>query len=395
VRIKNPEARDAEYVQGSVVPLTLLILGGYGTFGGRLARLLADEPRLHLVIAGRSLAKAEAFCRKLPAGAARTPLALDRNGDLDAALEAVAPDVLVDASGPFQAYGERPYRVAQACIARGIDYLDLADGSDFVVGIAALDSAAKAKGAGVLSGVSSVPALSGAVVRRLAQGMRRVEAIRGGIAPSPHARVGLNVVRALAGYAGRPVALTRDGATGEGRALTETLRYDVSLSGHRPLGPRLFSLVDVPDLRLLPAEWPGVKSVWFGAAPTPEAFHRAFIAMAWLVRIGLVPTLEPLAGLFHAAINAFAWGAHRGGMFMEVEGVDDDGRRLRRSWRLIAEGDDGPFIPSMAAEALVRRRLAGRRPPPGARSAINELELEDFAPAFARRRIFTGLEGDL
>jgi hypothetical protein len=35
--------------------LSLLIIGGYGTFGGRLARLLGDEPRLRLLIAGRSL----------------------------------------------------------------------------------------------------------------------------------------------------------------------------------------------------------------------------------------------------------------------------------------------------------------------------------------------------
>ena len=40
----------------------LLILGGYGTFGGRLAQLLAGEPRLTLLIAGCSRHKAEAFC---------------------------------------------------------------------------------------------------------------------------------------------------------------------------------------------------------------------------------------------------------------------------------------------------------------------------------------------
>jgi len=40
----------------------VLILGGYGVFGGRLARLLADEARLTLVIAGRSREKASAFC---------------------------------------------------------------------------------------------------------------------------------------------------------------------------------------------------------------------------------------------------------------------------------------------------------------------------------------------
>ena len=32
--------------------IKILILGGYGTFGGRLARLLADAPELTLLIAG-------------------------------------------------------------------------------------------------------------------------------------------------------------------------------------------------------------------------------------------------------------------------------------------------------------------------------------------------------
>ena len=51
--------------------LRILIVGGYGVFGGRLAQLLADEPRLCLIIAGRSLAKAEAFCASLDGMASR------------------------------------------------------------------------------------------------------------------------------------------------------------------------------------------------------------------------------------------------------------------------------------------------------------------------------------
>jgi hypothetical protein len=38
-------------------PFTVLIVGGYGTFGGRLAELLAHEASLKLLIAGRSLAR--------------------------------------------------------------------------------------------------------------------------------------------------------------------------------------------------------------------------------------------------------------------------------------------------------------------------------------------------
>jgi short subunit dehydrogenase-like uncharacterized protein len=82
-------------------PLKILILGGYGTFGGRLAQLLADEKLLTLVIAGRSPQKASTFCASLPAQATLVPQRFDRDGDLEAQLAGLAPDIVVDASGPF------------------------------------------------------------------------------------------------------------------------------------------------------------------------------------------------------------------------------------------------------------------------------------------------------
>src|SRR6185369_18035266 len=48
------------------------------------------------------------------------------------------------------------------------------------------------------------------------------------------------------------------------------------------------------------------------------------------------------------------------------------------------------FIPSMALEALIRRTLDGRKPASGARSAIQELELEDYDTLFQKRAISTG-----
>ena len=44
-------------------------------------------------------------------------LAFDRNGDLDAHLSAQRLDIVVDASGPFQGYGEGRYRLIEACIS--------------------------------------------------------------------------------------------------------------------------------------------------------------------------------------------------------------------------------------------------------------------------------------
>lgn len=369
--------------------LRILIVGGYGVFGGRLAILLADEPRLQLVIAGRSLKQAQAFCDGMTAAARLVPALFDRNGDVTAQLRTIAPDIVVDASGPFQVYGDRPYRLVEAALALGISYLDLADGREFVTGVRQFDAEAQRRRVFVLSGVSSFPVLTAAVCRRLAKGLDEVRAITGGIAPSPYAGVGANVIRAISSYAGKPIALTRAGQPSTGYGLTETRRFTIGPPGRLPLRSTLFSLVDVPDLEVLAEEWPGVGSVWMGAGPVPEILHRCLIGLAWVVRLRVLPSLSYFAPLFHLAINTVRWGEHRGGMFVKLEGRAV-GAGVERTWHLLADGDDGPFIPSMAVEAIVRKCLDGSRPPPGARPATGDLELGDYEALFERRTIYTG-----
>jgi hypothetical protein len=370
--------------------MKILILGGYGTFGGRLAQLLADDERLTLLIAGRSESKAETFCKQLPAGARKSPVFFDRNGDVETQIRDAAPDLVVDATGPFQLYGDDPYRVVQACITNGVNYMDLADGSDFVKNVRDFDEQARGKNIHVLSGVSSFPVLTAAVVRRLSNGLSHIDTIKGGIAPSPYAGVGLNVIRAISIYSGKRLPLMRDGQHSYGHALTETMRYTISPPGYIPLKNTLFSLVDVPDLQVLPELWHELDSVWMGAGPVPEILHRMLIGLAWMVRLKILPSLLPFASLFHFVINVLRWGEHRGGMFVLIEGTDRNGKTIERSWHLLAEGDDGPYIPSMAVEAIVKRSLSGQTPSPGARPATNDLELEDYESIFSKRTIYTG-----
>jgi len=127
----------------------------------------------------------------------------------------------------------------------------------------------------------------------------------------------------------------------------------------------------------------------------PEVLHRALAALAWLVRLKLLPSLSPFAPLMHFVSNRLAWGEHRGGMFVHVKGTTARGESLARSWHLLAERDDGPLIPSMAIEALVRKALDGSLPRPGARPAVRELELDDYQRLFARRTIYTGIRDAL
>jgi len=83
--------------------------------------------------------------------------------------------------------------------------MDLADATDFVCGIGAFDSAARACDRFVISGASTFAALTGAVVRHLATDLARVVAIGAAIAPSPLARVGLSVISTLMSYASQPL----------------------------------------------------------------------------------------------------------------------------------------------------------------------------------------------
>ena len=370
--------------------LRLLIVGGYGTFGGRLAELLCREQRVSLVIAGRSKSAALAFCHALPPGVLREALALDRDGNVARQIGKVDPHIVVDASGPFQAYGEDPYRVIKAALATRTHYLDLADSPDFVRGIRQFDAAAREKKLVVLSGVSSFPVLSAAMVRDLAAGLRRVESIAGGIAPSPYAGVGYNVIRAIAGYAGKGIPVRRDGRRQSARALRESRRFTIAPPGAVPLFPRTFSLVDVPDLQLLADEWTDVRDVWMGAAPEPALLHWLLRGFARLVELRLLPSLSPLARRIHATANRVRWGEHRGGMFIEVSGSGADGETVTRSSHLLAEGHHGLYIPSMAVEAIVRNWLDGRPPKAGARPATAELALSDYRRVFADRPILIG-----
>ena len=219
----------------------------------------------------------------------------------------------------------------RAALASGAHYLDLADGSDFVRGIVELDSTAEAarrdrrsrgtllrggllrddRAGCVLAGASDFPVLHAAVLRHLARGVARVDSSTVGIAPVPYAGVGSTVMRAIAGYAGKPLRLLRDGRPSTAHALCETRRFTIAPPGRVPLAPLTYSLVDVPDLEALALVRPEIQSVWAGAAPTPAFLHWCLRLLAHGVRLHLLPSLVPMAPAMRQGANAMKLGEHR------------------------------------------------------------------------------------
>jgi len=367
--------------------MKVILLGGYGTFGTRLAERLIEHADIHLLIAGRTLSKAAVFCERLSGPAKLEPFEVTRQSLCDTLSKGQA-DLVIDATGPFQDYGPSGYDLIKACIKAHINYLDFADGAEFVNGVVQFDEQAKTAGIYVISGASSFPTLTAAVIAEFSKTMD-VETVIGGAAPSPRAIVGLNVIRAVLGYAGQPIQYLRDGQPSSGIGLLETKRYIIATPGQRSLRSRRFALVDVPDLQIIPQYYPKLKSIWMGASINPPLINYAITLVAWLRSKRVLPNLDRFSNLFFKISNILRIGENRGGMFVRVTGTKS-GQPNQASWHLTAEGDNGPYIPTMASEILTLKHLRGQPPKIGARAAVEDLVLSDFDATFADRDITHG-----
>ncbi len=361
--------------------MKVVLLGGYGNFGARISRALAGHAGIELCIAGRDLRRAQALASDLPATQA---LALDVQApDLVPRLAASGADLVVHTAGPFQG---QDYSVPLAVAGAGAHYIDLADGRRFVCDFpAAVDAAFRASGRTAITGASTVPALSSAVVQHLAAGWTRLDSIDICIAPAQTAPRGVATLRAVLSYCGEPVRIWQHGrwTHAPGWAAPQPVLF-------ARLRPRRAALCDIPDLELFPAHFAGVQDVMFRAALEVRWAQTGFAVLAALRRARLIPSPVRWAGLLNAAARVFdPLGSGLGGMVVRVRGLRGDGQVAQRTWHIAADDDHGPEIPCMAAVLLAQRLAAEERMPPGARVCMGLLALEEFAPQFARWGMLT------
>lgn len=371
-----------------MAPFRVLILGGYGVFGSRVARLLSKDGRLHVIVAGRRETRAQALCLELERGDAAaeiSPLAFDRQSDLPAVLSARNIDLVIDASGPFQ---DQDYRVPEACIARGVDYCDLADGREFVDGFDQLNDAAVAAGVVAVTGASTTPALSSAVVDHLVQDMSAIDEIAVGVTPGNQAPRGLSLVQAILSYAGQKMPRWQDSEWRSIPGWQDLQRVEVG-----SLGRRWFSACDAPDVAFFPTRYEGVRTVTFHAGLELSILHLGLWTLSGLVRLGLISSLKPAARPLKAVADLMKpFGSDRGGMFVRVRGSDGEGTFIQKMWTLVAAAGDGPWVPALAAMILTGKLASQQVTFRGAGPCMGLIELGDFERAFAGLKIETKVE---
>jgi hypothetical protein len=358
----------------------VLVLGAYGFFGRRLCEPLARNPRVRLLLAGRDAKKATELAYQLGLTAEHARRIDADEPRLGTLLRKLGVNLVIHTAGPFQ---RQDYHVAQGAIEAGSHYLDLADGRAFVSGISRLDAAARAAGVAVISGASSLPALSSAVADVYLPAFSRLENIRigissGGLLPGPAS------VRAVFGYCGKPIRVLENGKWIEVTGWLDRQTHTFP----RPVGERLFGRCEVPDLTLLPARYPGVKTVSFHAGVATDTGQKLVEALARQVERGRFKSALPFADLFSFfARRLQPMLSDTGGMYVKLEGLDTAGAPLRLLWQVLAGDNHGPHIPCAPAIALTNKIAAGSGPPPGAMPCMGLLTIDEIMDALEGLRV--------
>jgi Saccharopine dehydrogenase NADP binding domain len=343
----------------------VLILGGYGNFGKRIAVALA-KASVPVIISGRDFGKAEALRNEI--GHLAECASFDANTELADQLTVLKPCVVVNTCGPFQT---ADYGIAQTCISHGVHYIDLADGRDFVADIAALDRAAKAAGVSVICGASTVPTLSSAVLEHFKLEFSMITKMRFGISPGQKSERGLATTQGILTYVGKRLRPFAGHASAYG--------WQGLYRQHYPgLGYRWMANCEIPDLDILPSRY-GMASIQFSAGLELGVMHLALWSLSWLVRLGLPLQLSRHAATLLKFSHWFdRFGTGDGGMHVAISGRDQTGAPHTRKWFIIARDGSGPHIPTVPAIVLARKIACGEKLQTGAYAAVACVTLEEY-----------------
>ena len=299
---------------------------------------------------------------------------IDIKTNLREQLTALAPFALIHTAGPFQG---ADYSVAKACIETGTHYIDLADGRDFVRHFEQLDDEARAKGLSLVTGASTVPTLSSAVVEYLLPHFKTLRSLRYGITVGQQTPRGLATTQGILSYAGKRLEPT---------AGSKTSRYgwqNLHRQHYPGLDQRWMATCDIPDLDLFPVHYP-IGDIQFSAGLELSVLHLGLWALSGIRRALPALALERFTASMLAASNLLNdFGSADGGMHVIAQGEDVDGKPIQRRWFLIVRNGDGPFVPTIPAVVLAKRLLAGEQIPAGANPCMGMISLATYLDALS------------
>ncbi|MGR7907931.1 saccharopine dehydrogenase NADP-binding domain-containing protein [Lysinibacillus capsici] len=144
----------------------ILIIGGYGEVGGKIAKLLLQSYPNRIWIAGRNIEKAKDFCvqhKNLV-----RPLQLDVS-------EKVHPEQLENVALVIMCLEQKDTAFAQLCLNEGISYIDITASYTFLKKLEALHSLAVQKHSTAIFSVGMAPGLTNLMAMHAARPLSSLE----------------------------------------------------------------------------------------------------------------------------------------------------------------------------------------------------------------------------
>jgi len=354
---------------------SVLVLGGYGNFGKRIVENLASIQNITIYIAGRSASKAQACIDSLQSQTQATLKGFIIDiyaAEFEEQLLRLSPDIVIHTSGPFQG---QDYHVPKACIRAGSHYIDLADDRRFVCDIVELNALAKQEGVLVVSGASSVPGVSSAVITYGKKLFTTIDSIDIAIAPGNKAERGIATLRGILSYTGHPLRVFRNGDWGTvyGWMSPRTIDFGDSV------GKRYLANVDVPDLELFPKDFSVQNRVSFQAGLELPWLHYLMVLMAFIAKVKLVKNWSVFTKpIYQVSEHLKVFGSDKGAMRVIVRGDDLELKKTTFEWSLYAHNGIGPYIPTLSAIILTRKLLQGAEIKRGAMPCSALFTLDEF-----------------
>ncbi len=340
-------------------PKTILILGGYGSTGRLIAEALLRETDCHLILAGRTLARAQAATAALgPRVSALRADAADP-ASLDAAMIGIDLVAVASSTAPFAAV------IAEAALRANADYFDLQYSTDKLKALMPLADCIAAAGRRFITDGGFHPGLPAVMIRHVAPCFETLQrAVVGSVIQEDWARwnVGIGTMEELLNEFRDYQSLAyRDGAWRRMNWLTAW--KPVYMDFGPPFGRRACAPMFLEELRDLPALLPGLRETGFYVGGF-NWFVDGLVMPLALAGMRIAPNrlLRPLARLMGWGLKRFTRPPF--GTLLRVEASGLTGGKQHRLNMTVGHAD-GYALTAIAAVACLLQVLDGTISRPG------------------------------
>ena len=240
----------------------VLILGGSGRIGSKVAADLIAHTTVDITIVGRNVTTGAEVSRQLGERVKFRAIDLSAISELEKAIS--QSDLVIHCAGPFH---YRDASVLQLCIAQGVNYLDVSDHPSFAKKALAYRSSAESAGVTAVINTGIFPGISNSMVRRDVEQLDHAERIHLSYVVAGSGGAGVTVMRTTFLGLQRPFEAWIDGDWKLMKPYSD--REVVEFPNYGKVGVYWF---DMPEAFTLPDTFP-VKTVITKFATVPRFYN--------------------------------------------------------------------------------------------------------------------------